>query len=564
MYKLSWSWRTKLVLLFVGIFIASLIIQTFYIFPYIYGQEIDVKTLSEAVKTNVLVRQLLKIDAMLFLITLLITLFFGRQITTTQRQAEKELQKREEFNWALFNYSPIETIVVDLEGRVVKSNLAKRKFGGRLPNIGDVMYKNYAGKHKIDMHAELMKCIQLNRPKKFPKQKYNDKILSIIIAPFSDGAIITSKDITERKQTEETLQKSELRFRMLFESMSEGVCLHELIYNDNRDVIDYRIIDINPKFEKILGFKKEKILNKLASEAYGISKPPFLETYKDVVQSGEPVQFETYFFPLNKHFLISAFSPGKDQFATIFEDITERKQAEEVLRANEDRYRQIFRFSPDSIIIHDIDMNIVAVNNKAVEEFGYSKEELLKKTVFELHPETELKHSDQVLAGMKKKDMIMVETDFVRKDGSIFRAEATPCKYTLGSKLIIHVVIRDITERKKAKNALLKERDFAESIINTSQAIVLVLDIEGKIIRFNKYMEDLSGYSLNEVRGKDWFITFLPEEEHLKIREMFLKSVDDIQTKGNVNTIITKDGSQRDHCRRHGPASPSPLSTERH
>jgi len=51
---------------------------------------------------------------------------------------------------------------------------------------------------------------------------------------------------------------------------------------------------------------------------------------------------------------------------------------------NEERYRQMFQFSPDSIIIHDLDMSIIDVNNAAIKEFGYQKEELLKKTIFEL------------------------------------------------------------------------------------------------------------------------------------------------------------------------------------
>ena len=120
-----------------------------------------------------------------------------------------QLKDREEFNFALFQYNPIETVVVDRKGKVVKSNLAVRKAGEKLPNIGDVMYKDYAEKHEIDMHAELMKCIKLGTLKEFPAQKYGDKILSITIAPFPRGAIITSQDITERKKAEEKIKKSE-------------------------------------------------------------------------------------------------------------------------------------------------------------------------------------------------------------------------------------------------------------------------------------------------------------------------------------------------------------------
>ena len=97
-----------------------------------------------------------------------------------------------------------------------------------------------------------------------------------------------------------------------------------------------------------------------------------------------------------------------------------------------------------------------------------------------------------------------------------------------------------------ATEALRQEQDFEESLVNTAQTIVLVLDLEGKIVHFNPYMEEISGYSLDEVRGKNWFETFLPEEYRESIRQLFLNAVHNIQTKGNVNAIITKDGSRRD------------------
>jgi len=94
--------------------------------------------------------------------------------------------------------------------------------------------------------------------------------------------------------------------------------------------------------------------------------------------------------------------------------------------------------------------------------------------------------------------------------------------------------------------ALEEERDFAESLVNTAQTIILVLDINGRIVRFNPFMEELSGYSLDEVRGKDWFSTFLPARDRSRLRALFQEAVRDIQTKGNVNPIVTKDGRERE------------------
>jgi PAS domain S-box-containing protein len=91
-----------------------------------------------------------------------------------------------------------------------------------------------------------------------------------------------------------------------------------------------------------------------------------------------------------------------------------------------------------------------------------------------------------------------------------------------------------------------RERDFAESLFETAHAIVLILDPQGRIVRFNSFMQELSGYSLEEVRGKDWFETFLPERDRARIHEVFRSAAADIAVRGNVNPILTKDGAERE------------------
>ncbi|MBN1308506.1 MAG: hypothetical protein JXA18_11345 [Chitinispirillaceae bacterium] len=113
-----------------------------------------------------------------------------------------ELTEKEAFNFALFQYNPALSVVVDREGRVIKSNVAKKKAAGRLPNIGDIMYRDYASHHTVDMYAELMNAISTGTIRRFDELPYNDRILSVTIAPFPQGAIVISEDITERKNAE--------------------------------------------------------------------------------------------------------------------------------------------------------------------------------------------------------------------------------------------------------------------------------------------------------------------------------------------------------------------------
>jgi PAS domain S-box-containing protein len=139
-------------------------------------------------------------------------------------------------------------------------------------------------------------------------------------------------DITGRKRAEEELQESELRFRLLFENMVEGVALHEMIYNNAGIPIDYRIVDVNSAFEKQTGISSQSARGALATILYGVETPPFIVEYSGVVLSGKSISFETYFPNMKKNFSISSVSTKPGYFATIFQDITGRKKAEEEIK----------------------------------------------------------------------------------------------------------------------------------------------------------------------------------------------------------------------------------------
>jgi len=170
---------------------------------------------------------------------------------TERKESERKLKEKEAYNFALFNYSPVETVVVDREGKVIKSNLAKRQSGDRVPKIGDVMYKDYGSKHENDMFEELMKCIETVKNKEFPEMKYEDKYLSISIAPFSEGAIIISQDITERKRVEKALKQNEQRFRLIEETIPSLLVITGK-EGDN--------IYVSPNCEEITGYTVDELV----------------------------------------------------------------------------------------------------------------------------------------------------------------------------------------------------------------------------------------------------------------------------------------------------------------
>ena len=105
-------------------------------------------------------------------------------------------------------------------------------------------------------------------------------------------------------------------------------------------------------------------------------------------------------------------------------------------------------------------------------------------------------------------------------------------------------VLINVIVRKEAEEALRRERDFAEGLIETAQVIVLVLDPQGQILRFNPYFELISGYQLAEAEGKNWFETFIPEHEREDLQAFFFSSIRLGKISTCINPILNRTQQQ--------------------
>ena len=137
---------------------------------------------------------------------------------------------------------------------------------------------------------------------------------------------------THLQESMDRLSISEERFHALFDAMAEGSALHLMIYDEQGQPCNYRIVEVNSSYQDLLGLTREQVLGKLSTEAYQTAWAPYLKEFTDVVATGVSCSFESYFAPLERHFSISVCRVGADSFATIFTDITAKKWHEETLR----------------------------------------------------------------------------------------------------------------------------------------------------------------------------------------------------------------------------------------
>lgn len=149
--------------------------------------------------------------------------------------------------------------------------------------------------------------------------------------------------------------RNERRFASLFSGMNEGMAIHETIYDGVR-AVDYRILDVNPMFESLLGLERDDVVGRTATDVYGTEDAPFIDIYTKTTETGEPSRFESYVEPLGRYFRISVFSPEPGKFATVFSDITQRTQTEKALKRATEKINLL-----NQITRHDILNQVMVV-----------------------------------------------------------------------------------------------------------------------------------------------------------------------------------------------------------
>ena len=158
-------------------------------------------------------------------------------------------------------------------------------------------------------------------------------------------------------------------------------------------------------------------------------------------------------------------------------------------------YKQVFKYSIFPKIVHNMDLRIIEANDSAVKEFGYSKNELLKKKIIDLHYKVDQEPSNQVRENMEGKKKLTVEKIFRRKDGSVFVADITPCMYIVEDRPIVHVHIQNITDRKQAEEKMQELNSALELEITKAELNAKQIEIK------NRELEELAYVAAHDLKA---------------------------------------------------------------
>jgi len=228
-------------------------------------------------------------------------------------------------------------------------------------------------------------------------------------------------------------------------------------------------------------------------------------------------------------------------------DITERRQSELAIRHSEERYRRLVEVSPDAIFVNRGD-RIVFINDQGVKLFGANNpDDIVGKSPLELiHPGDHAAVRARLQQLVEGRETVpLVEEKIVRLDGRVVDVETSAARFIDHEGMGIQVVLRDISDRKRADQTLQKERDFIDAVLETAGALVVVLDRDGRILRFNRACEQTTGYSSEEVLGRHAWDLFVILDEVDAVKAMFERLRGGEPRNDYENYWKGKDGSMR-------------------
>jgi len=346
------------------------------------------------------------------------------------------------------------------------------------------------------------------------------------------------RDITHRKQMENKLRESE--------AILSEVCRIARIGGWEID-LESGVVTRTPEILRI--YEKDLPADlKSGLSIYLTGSREILEkAINDAVEKGESYEHELELISAKgKHKWVRAIGRPVIQDGKVIkligtlQDITEQKEAQDELKRNEERYRALFEQSNDAIFLNRLDGQIVEVNEKACEIFGYTKEELQTKSVVDLLPPYLRDAGNLALEKCRKNRFIHINTVYQKANGEIFDAEGSS-KVLEGYPDLAIAVVRDISKQKRAEEKIARSEIKYRSLFEQSNDAIIIHDFNGKILEVNKMTCEILGYNEQELKQESIIDLFSPE-----YREKVRSAMTEVKTTGSTRKetrMIRSDGT---------------------
>lgn len=345
-----------------------------------------------------------------------------------------------------------------------------------------------------------------------------DRLLETRIFPSPGGLLVFFSDITERKRLEEELVQSEEKFAKAFNTSPDAIFI--------AGMRNERLIDANESFARLTGYKLQELVGKSMSELGIWPSRHVYERFISMMQEkGRAINLELNFRSRPGEERIGLLSGelinlrGESHILSTIHDITERKEAEVMLRESEERYRALVEQAADGIFIADNQGNINETNTSALKMSGYTREELFRMNIIDLiHPD-DLAANPFQFDDLRTGKVVINVRRMVCKDGSIKPIETT-AKFLTDGRL--QGVVRDFTERLRAEEEISNWKNRYDLVLAASGQLVYDYDVSSGAILWGGDLQRVVGFSAEGMTGgiAQWKEMIHPEDKDDILREL--------------------------------------------
>ncbi len=314
---------------------------------------------------------------------------------------------------------------------------------------------------------------------------------------------------------------------------------------------DSRFIAVNREFGEAVGMSPESLINQTCEVCFGKEEAKkFREDDQKVMKSTKRVIIKEKITGPQKNeiWLETIKSPIFDESGKVLgtvgiaRDITEHKKTEEGLRESQYRYGLIFNGSRDAIFLTGADAKFVDVNDAATVLTGYSKSELKRMSIPDLHEIVDLHAYETYFESIMAGKPALSEAKILKKDGTKVDTEFSNTKIAISGIPFMLTVARDITERKQTEEALQESEEKYRTIFENIQDVYFESGLDGVIIEISPSIESISKYKRDELIGKSVYDLYTNPDERDELVKVVL-------AKGRVSdleiNLTDKDGFQK-------------------
>ncbi len=439
----------------------------------------------------------------------------------------------------IFNAINNSVCVIDPDGRIIKCNQSTEKLLNKsIEELhGHFCFEMIHGASKPLPDCPFLRMKETKHRESMVIQS-DDKWLEVTVDPILDNnrhivaVVHIIADITERTWAELALKESEAKYRALFENAVEGIF---------QVTPEGRFISANPAQAKLFGYDSPQ---ELIEQITDVGRQHYVnqkdrERYRNTLESeGAITGFETQLFKKDGSTIwvsLNAKVVRNKEDTVIYyegtvEDITERKQAEEALRENALKFRTLFDSANDAIFIMK-NYLFFDCNRKTLEIFRCDKGDIIGKSPMVFSPETQPDGQPSSEKAVEKMNMALrgapqfFEWKHQRIDGTLFDTEVSLNGIKLDDNIYLQAIVRDITERKQAEEALRWKTALLEAQMNASIDGILVVDENQRRIVANQRIIDLWGVPRHILDDEDDAILLQYVVGLVKYPEQFLEKV---------------------------------------